>query len=121
MGQLSREQIEYAVARLACVVTTRELTQIQLEKLSGVSQGTISKTLHPQDNDQYKPTEDILGKLFHGLGLNLVEILNEPDCLPEKIIGYLATPLTGLAETQHKSVRKLVSDLRTIAGDQSFN
>jgi len=121
MGQLSRERIEYAVARLACVVTSRELTQIQLEELSGVRQGTISKILHPQDDDPYLPTEDILGKLFQGLGLNLVEILNEPDCLPEKIVGYLATPLTGLLDTQHKNLRKVVSDLRAIAGDQSFD
>jgi len=122
MGQLSRERIEYAVARLACVYTTRDLTQPQLEKLSGVSQGTISKILHPQDDDPYKPTEEVLGKLFRALGLNLVEILNEPDCLPEKIIGYLATPLTGLADAQqHKNLRKVVTDLRTIAGDQSFD
>lgn len=121
MGQLSRERIEYAVARLACVVTSRELTQIQLEELSSVRQGTISKILHPQDDDPYVPTEDVLGKLFQGLGLNLFEILNEPDCSPEKIVGYLATPLTGLADTQHKNLRKVVSDIRAIAGDQSFD
>src|SRR5260221_13389841 len=50
MGQLSRERIEYAVARLACVVASRELTQIQLAESSNVSQGTISKILHPQDD-----------------------------------------------------------------------
>ncbi len=121
MGQLSRERIEYAVARLDCVVTSRGITQTQLENLSGVSQGTISKTLRPQADDPYVPTEEVLGKLFQGLGLNLVEILNEPDCLPEKIIGYLATPLTGLADAQHKNLRKVVSDLRAIAGDQSFD
>lgn len=121
MGQLSKERIEYAVARLDCVVTSRGITQTLLENLSGVSQGTISKTLHPQDDDPYVPTEEILGKLFQGLGINLVEILNEPDCLPEKIIGYLATPLTGLADAQHKNLRKVVSDLRAIAGDQSFD
>jgi len=121
MGQLSRERIEYAVARLACVVASRELTQIQLAESSNVSQGTISKILHPQDDDPYVPTEDILEKLFQGLGLNLVEILNEPDCLPEKIVGYLATPLTGLSDAQHKNLRKVVSDLRSIAGDQSID
>jgi transcriptional regulator with XRE-family HTH domain len=121
MGQLSRERIEYAVARLDCIVTSRGFTQTQLADLSGVSQGTISRMLHPQDDDPYRPTEDVLGKLFEALGVNLLEILNEPDCLPEKIVGYLATPLTGLTDTQHKTLRKVISDLRAIASDRSFD
>jgi len=121
MSQLSRERIEYAVARLECVRASRDLTQLQLAELSDVTQGTISKILHPQDDDPYVPTEDILVKLFQGLGLNLIEILNEPDCLPEKIVGYLATPLTDLTDTQRTNLRKVVSDVRAIAGDQSFD
>lgn len=121
MGQLSRERIEYAVARLDCIVTSRGFTQIELAELSSVSQGTISRIFHPQDDDPYRPTEDVLAKLFQALGVNLLEILNEPDCLPQKIVGYLATPLTGLTDIQHKTLRKVVDDVFAIAGDKSFD
>src|SRR2546428_790559 len=123
MGQLSIEKLECAVARLARIVAYRELTQVQLEQLSGVKQPTISKILsHSKaDDDNYSPTEDVLVKLFQGLGHNLFDILNEPDCLPEKIFGYLATPLTALGESAHKGLRKVVSDVRAIAADATFS
>src|SRR5256885_1394691 len=52
MGQLTIEKLEYAVARLARIVAYRDLTQTQLEQLSGVKQPTISKILsHSKADD----------------------------------------------------------------------
>jgi transcriptional regulator with XRE-family HTH domain len=123
MGQLSIEQVEYAIASLVRIVAYRRLTQTELGELSGVTQPTISKILsHSQKgDDNYSPTEEILSKLFQGLGLKLHDILNEPDCLPERIYGYLATPLTALTETAHKALRKAVNDMRAVAADTTFD
>ncbi len=122
MAQLSVEKLEYAAARLARIVAYRELTQTQLEHLSGVKQPTISKVLsHAKGDDAtYSPTEDVLQKLFQGLGHNLSDILNEPDCLPEQICGYLATPLTALSDNAHRLLRKVVNDVRAAAADDIF-
>ena len=62
MGQLSTEKLEYAVARLARIITHRDIKQTELEQLSGVKQPTISKILsHAKGEEEvYTPTEDVL-------------------------------------------------------------
>jgi transcriptional regulator with XRE-family HTH domain len=118
MRQLSIEQTEYAVGTLVRLVAHRGVTQTQLQEDTGVSQSTISKILtHAHES----PGEEILGKLFKALGVNLNDILNEPDCLPEKILGYLATPLTALSERAHKELHRVVGELRLLAEDRIFN
>lgn len=123
MGQLSVEKLEYAVARFARIYNHRGLTQIELEQLSGVKQPTISKILsHAKgEEDTYTPTEDVLAKLFQGLGHNLFDIVNEPGCFPEKIFGYLATPLTALTADEHDGLRGVVDDVRSIVTDTAFD
>jgi transcriptional regulator with XRE-family HTH domain len=99
---LTHEQIEYALARLTSLIELRGLNQTQLEQLSSVPQPTISKILNRQEAvgiDTRKPSlpsVDVLTKLFRALGLRLTDVLNEPDAVPQEIVGYLATPLTGV-------------------------
>ncbi len=124
MRRLTTEQIEYALGRLVCLVKFRGMTQTQLETVSGVNQSTISKIFSHSQNDaadNYSPSEEVLTKLFQALGLKLTEILNEPDCLPNKILGYLATPLTALNSTSHKELRRVVDEIRVLAADKRFD
>src|SRR5437016_8998669 len=110
MRQLTSEQIEYAVGRLARLIEQRGIKQKELEGVSGVDQSTISKILSHSIND---PSSDNLAKLFQGLGLKLTDILNEAECLPEKILGYLATPLTGLSAEAQRELTRFVQQVRT--------
>jgi transcriptional regulator with XRE-family HTH domain len=104
MKQITHEQIEYALGRLIAIVERRGLNQTQLEQLSGVPQPTISKILNRSDGvgiDTRRPalpSEEVLKKLFKALGLRLTDVLNEPDAAPQEIVGYLATPLTGVVQ-----------------------
>src|SRR5258708_6553779 len=99
MKELTNEQVEYAVGRLVRLVENRGYTQKQLEEVSGVNQSTISKILSSRQGlgDKYKPSEETLAKLFKAIGLKLGDILNESDRLAGELLGYLATPLTGLS------------------------
>lgn len=119
MRQLSTEQLQFAAARLARIVTRRGVSQTELAQMSGVGQPTISKILG--DDASYSPTEDALAKLFEGLGYNLYDIVSTPGSVPEKLFGYLATPLTALREGAHQALRKVVADVRAIAGDRAFS
>lgn len=118
MRQLSIEQTDYAVGTLVRLVAHRGVTQTQLQQDTGVSQSTISKILtHSLDS----PSEEVLSKLFHALGVNINDILSESDCLPEKILGYLATPLTALSDRAHKELHRVVGEFRLLAEDKAFN
>jgi len=118
MRELSIEQTDYAVGTLVRLVAHRGVTQTQLQEDTGVSQSTISKILtHSLDS----PSEEVLSKLFHALGVNLNDILNESDCLPEKILGYLATPLTALSDRAHRELHRVVGEFRLLAQDKVFN
>jgi transcriptional regulator with XRE-family HTH domain len=117
MRQLTIEQTEYAVGTLVRLVAHRGVTQTQLAQDTKVNQSTISKILN---RTLEAPSEEMLAKLFKALGVNLNDILNEPDCLPEKILGYLATPLTALTEPAHKELHQVVKEIRLLAEDQSF-
>lgn len=117
MRALTREQTEYAVARLVRLVEFRKMTQTQLENVSGVKQSTISKIIA---GDGYMPTEETLAKLFKAMGLKLNDILNESDRVAEEILGYMATPLTGLSIKQDTEVRRVVDIVRAVAAGERF-
>lgn len=123
MSELTKEKIEYAVGRLMRLVESRKIKQTQLELWSGVNQSTISKILSPSQEaapDRYTPSEDVLRKLFQALGLKLADIIVETDRIPEEIIGYLATPLTGLSPDAEREVKRIVSLIREISSDKQF-
>ena len=117
MKQLSKEQREFAVARLQELLDCREISQTQLEDLSGISQSTISKILKRLQ----EPSSEILSKLFRGMGLKLSEIISETEFFGHELIGYLATPLTGLSTTQDSEVRRLVAKIKTVASATEFD
>jgi transcriptional regulator with XRE-family HTH domain len=123
MNELTREQIEYAVGRLVRLVEFRELKQTHLERVSGVNQSTISKILSSTREpgaDRYMPSEETLTKLFKALGLKLGDILNDSDGVAEEILGYMATPLTGLSQIADTEVRRIVQRVRELAADDQF-
>jgi len=124
MRELSMEQVEYAIARLSRLLEFRGIKQTQLENLSGVKQSTISKILsRPSDNggECYMPSEEVLDKLFDALGLKLKLILNDSDNLSIEIVGYLATPLTGLSAKCDEELRRIVEVVRNVAAESQFN
>jgi len=123
LRDLTREQMEYAVARLMRLIEVREVTQESLEKSTGVSQSTISKIKigwKEPGAEKYLPSAEILAKLFGALGHKLSDIISESDRIGEEIYGYLATPLTGLTEAQNRSLRNAVHQIKEIAADPMF-
>jgi transcriptional regulator with XRE-family HTH domain len=120
MKELSNEQVEYAVSCLVSICQSRGFKQKELERLSQVDQSTISKIIHPRDDEPYTPSADVLQKLFKALGFPLENILNESDHLVDEIVGYLATPLTGLSSQEDIELRRVVAAIRTIARDAQF-
>ena len=123
MRELNVEQLEYAIGRLVHLVEYREIKQTHLAQLSGVSQSQISKILSRSSEnggDGNAPSEELLRKLFHALGLKLADILNESECLPNEILGYLGTPLTSLSEKADKELRRVVDAIRTVASEERF-
>src|SRR5258708_16055859 len=124
MPELTKEQIEYAVGRLMRLVESRKIKQTQLELWSGVNQSTISKILSPSQEiagDRYTPSQEVLRKLFQALGQKLADIMVETERIAEEIIGYLATPLTGLTPNAEKEVKRVVSLIRQVASDKQFD
>jgi transcriptional regulator with XRE-family HTH domain len=117
MRELSREQIDYAVGRLEQLIQYRGVTQTQLESWSGVSQSKISRIVVSKSSE---PTEAELRKLFQALGLRLSDILNETDLPTEEILGYMATPLTGLSQRADQELRRVVATIRDIASADHF-
>ena len=123
MNELNMEQIEYAIGRLVRVVESRDMTQTQLAQSSGVNQSTISKIFSRSTEcgaERYRPSEDMLKKLFKAVGLKLTDILNDSDDAPDEILGYLATPLTSITEQAEKELRRVVDRIRQIAAEEAF-
>ena len=123
MKDLTREQIEYAVSRFIRLMEVRALKQQWIASMSGVNQSTISKIENgwkEQGAEKYLPSEDILTKLFKALGHKLTDILNESDSVGNEILGYLATPLTGLSPIQDLGLRNVVVQIREIASGPQF-
>jgi len=96
MKPLSKEQRAYAVASLQPAMDSRGFNQQHLHSTSGVAQSTISRILSPSADDRYEPSEETLRKLFKGLGLDLDKIIGETEAMPQRITGYLASPLTAV-------------------------
>ena len=78
MSGLKREDIEFAVSRLGACMASRDLSQIDFAKYSGVEQSTISKILARKQ----VPSPEILQRLFAGLGLQFTDVLRDAaDCV----------------------------------------
>jgi len=120
MEPLSAEHIAFAVAFLDQLVTSRGLTQTQLEQLSGVKQSQISKIL----KRQAVPTPEVLRKLFQAMGLKLADILHEaPAASGSDLLGYLATPLTAVVGEQaaNAELERVVAEIRRMASADEFS
>jgi len=119
MRELSLEQKKYAVKCLEQLVLARGLTQTHLEQLSRVKQSTISKMF----SGEVPPSEEILRKLFEAIGLKLSDVLHELDALPDELVGYLATPLTGVVGDQRaeRELRAIVERVRGVANGAEFD
>lgn len=123
MKDLNNDQLEYAVGRFVSLCQSRDITQTELERTSGVTQSTISKILsRSQDSatEKYTPSADILQKLFRALGVKLADILHESDAIADEICGYLATPLTGLSDAEDAGVRKVVGHVQAVSREEQF-
>jgi transcriptional regulator with XRE-family HTH domain len=118
MESISPEQCEFAVEFLKSIKESRGYSQVEMEQLSSVDQSTISKIL----NGQMQPTTDTLIKLFDGLGVKLEHVLREAASTSNEIVGYLATPLTGVATGRTDlQLRRAVERIKTIASEQHFS
>lgn len=123
MRELTKERVEYAVARLVKLMESRKVKETWLAEAAGVNQSTVSKIRtgwREPGEEKYTPSEEILKKLFLALGHKLTDILNESDALAEEIIGYLATPLTGLSIDEDNEVKKVVKTIRAVASEEQF-
>ena len=100
------------------------MKQKLLEQLSGVTQSTISKILNrTQENngDVYTPSEEVLRKLFQAMGLKLADIVTESDHTANEILGYLATPLTGVSPEEDAEIRRIVEEICAVASEEQFS
>ena len=114
MKELTNEQVEYAVGRLVRLIEFRDVKQPWLAEQAGINQSTVSKIItgwKESGAEKYKPSEQVLTKLFRALGLKLTDIFGESDTIADEILGYLATPLTGLPFAEDQEVRKVVSEV----------
>ncbi|MGB0065010.1 MAG: helix-turn-helix transcriptional regulator [Terracidiphilus sp.] len=99
-------------------MASRDLSQIDFAKYSGVEQSTISKILARKQ----VPSPEILQRLFAGLGLQFTDVLRDAaDCVPKILQGYLATPLTGLTEAEDASVGNVVDVVRRRSSAAEFS
>jgi transcriptional regulator with XRE-family HTH domain len=118
MKQLSMEETEYAVKRLEHIAKSRDISQVQLQDLSGVNQSTISKIF----SGSFVPSYDTLKSLFNAIGLRVADVTNESECHPDEILGYLATPLTSVVqdESLERGLRQVVSKIKGVASEKDF-
>jgi hypothetical protein len=115
---LTKEQLTYAVTRFQSLYKSRDMKQ---DAFDGAGQGTVSKVLAwSPENQKYSPSADMLEKLFRVLGFKLPDILTETDEFPRQIIGYLATPLTGLTSTEDEQLLRVVEHIRQVVADDEF-
>jgi transcriptional regulator with XRE-family HTH domain len=122
MNPLSKEQRAYAVASLQPAMDSRGFSQQELHHRSGVAQSTISRILSPSAEDRYQPTDDKLRKLFQALGLDLDKIIGETDAMPQRITGYLASPLTAVVQDKcsEQSLYGLIDEVRGVVCSDVF-
>jgi transcriptional regulator with XRE-family HTH domain len=116
MKELSKEQLEFAVGRLHQVVEYRRLSQTQLEEWSGIAQSTISKIFKRSQD----PSLDNLKKLCRAIGVKLSDLTNEIELFGHELVGYLATPLTGLRGEEDAELRKIVEKIKRLVAVDEF-
>lgn len=116
MEHHSREQLEYVLNYVKRVFESRELKQTTLAADSSVEQSTISRLF----NGHLEPSAELLRKLCRGLGTNFEEVVHSPQQAVPFLLGYLATPLTGLTDRQDVELRKLVAALKECSGPEEF-
>jgi transcriptional regulator with XRE-family HTH domain len=121
---LSREQRERARLMFSAICEFRKnyepcgFKQAHIAEMSGIPQPTISKVL----NGQIDPSEDQLNRLFEALGLRLDNVLS--DWRPkDRLVGYLATPLTGVATNSAESdeLERVVRQIRGSTAVDEFS
>lgn len=117
MTQLSKEQLGFAVGRLQQLIEYRKLSQSQLEAWSGIAQSTISKILKRSQD----PSADNLKKLCRAIGVKLSDLTNEIEVFGHELVGYLATPLTGLTLAEDAELRKLVERIKGLVNSDEFD
>jgi transcriptional regulator with XRE-family HTH domain len=103
----------YAVAFLKNTAESQGFSQTHLEQLSHVGQSQISKIW----SGSVQPTYEVLSKLAQGLGLTLRSILSDSDGFVRSLMGYLATPLTGLAKrpSEEAELERVVGEIKRAA------
>jgi transcriptional regulator with XRE-family HTH domain len=116
MEHCTKGQLEYVLNYIKQVSQSRHLKQTVLEQDSGVPQPTISRLF----GGQLDPTLDLLRKLCMGLGTNIEEVLHTPERSVPYLLGYVATPLTGLSDAEDRELRRLVLQLKAMAGPDAF-
>lgn len=117
MEDYTKEQLEYVLNYIKQVYESRDLKQTTLAADSGIEQSTISRLF----NDRMEPTVDLLRKLCTGLGTNFEEVVRTPQRVSPYLLGYLATPLTGLSDDEDRELRRVVADLKALTGPKEFN
>ena len=119
MARLSPEQNEYAVAMLEKLVRMRDISQTWLEEHSGIPQPEISRFLRKQKT----PTKEDMEKLFEALGIRLTDVIHSTESLPDTLLAYVATPLTGIANDKAKdgALRAFVQRIDAMAQTQKFS
>jgi transcriptional regulator with XRE-family HTH domain len=119
MRQLSNQQIDLAITSLEKLRNSRGMTQTELAQISGVHQPTISKITAGSQ----VPSVEVLKKLFQAVGLKLGDVLNETEGLGHEILGYLATPLTGVAkdEKSDSELRRVIDKIKDLASSSEFS
>lgn len=119
MKEMSAESIEFVIRRIEKLAGARELSQKELAERSGVGQPTISKIFSGAQH----PGGDVLKRLCRAFGLTLSGILEEIDPEGRDMVGYLATPLTALAQNPkaESELKKVVDAIRRIASDHEFS
>src|ERR1035441_6478873 len=117
MEDYTKEQLEYVLNYVKQVYGSRDLKETTLASDSGVAQSTISRLF----NGRIDPTVDVLRKLCMGLVTNFEEVVRTPQRAAPYLVGYLATPLAGLSDTQDRELRRLVGVLKGIVGSDHFS
>jgi transcriptional regulator with XRE-family HTH domain len=117
-AHLAPEQVAFAVARLKQLMDSRSIGPTELHRMSGVSQSHVSRILSAEQD----PGTEVLETLFQSIGLRLNDVLNEVDAISQKMVGYLATPLTAVAgnAVKDKCVRTAVQALIAVAAEPEF-
>jgi transcriptional regulator with XRE-family HTH domain len=118
MRQLTNHQIDLAVTTLQRLMNSRGLTQTELAQLSGLNQPAISKIIARSQ----VPSVENLKKLFQAAGLKLSDVLNETEGLGHEILGYLATPLTGVVKDERcdSELRNIVKKIKEVCSSSEF-